>query len=628
MFLFINFREILRYIEKRTEVRSCVMTEEEKKLNAQKYFINKLLEYFKNSYGILQNKRYDSLIAMFEEIIDIQDEINKSKVDTSHLLKSLDSLLAAFKYQWCKHPLIRHKTISRDLNSIINKIKTENDNDYYITIHNLVTSMKKKLNNQQIIKLYLDIIKQETLSYGEVDKLLDSFVSELLFQGYSLRYLEEWYGKEIEVLIKDDELDNNRVEVVLNIINDLACNSNAFYLIFPCNLPKDLAMELDEYKEIRINNLVVHSDDNLLNEVKEKIKLDDRLVYLSAEAIASDKYKAIEVLKNSIESYAEIYKILNQSSKPTINEKTVFYISSDKENWDKVILEDIIYINNKMVSISRRERNDIQDLAILRRSLNTAGKSCSDISIIERTLEITKNALVLSSGNKFLNIWSGLEYLSTFYYKDKIIERTRSIIPKVVSLNYLRNKINILWDRIQHYKYVSSLEFVKYCIEECSIEGNQSDYDIEKFTSFLINTSNAIKLCKDFSENIIIQREIAELNGLLQNKEDMTSILIKDITELVKQDLNRIYRLRNKLVHSGSNIPENIDVFIYRLYKYVNSLLSVLIYCIRKNPQLTITEILYSIVDTHDWCIEFITNYENKSDENLNDLVSPQFFYL
>jgi hypothetical protein len=605
------------------------MTEEEKKLNAQKYFINKLLEYFKNSYGILQNKRYDSLIAMFEEIIDIQDEINKSKVDTSHLLKSLDNVLAAFKYQWFKHPLVSHKSINRDLNSIINRIKTENDNDYYITIYNLITSMKKKLNKQEIVKLYIDVLKKDTLSYGEVDKLLDSFVSELLFQGYSLRYLEEWYGREIEEIIKGENLESNRIEAALNRLNDLACNANVFYVIFPCNLPKDLLMELDEYKEIRINNLIVYSDNNLSSDVKEKIKLDERLIYLSAESIASDKYKAIEILKNSMESYAEIYKILNQSSKPIINEKTVFYISSDKDNWDKVILEDIIYTNNKMVSISRRERNDIQDLIMLRRSLNATGKSYSDISIIERTLEITKNALVLSSGNKFLNIWSGLEYLSTFYYKDKIIERTRSIIPKVISLHYIRNKINILWDRIQHYKYVSSLEFVKYCIDECSIKDNQSEYDIVKFTSFLVDKDNAIKLCKDFSQNIIIQREIAELNGFLQNKEDMTSTAIKDINELVKQDLNRIYRLRNKLVHSGSNIPENIDVFTYRLYKYVNSLLSVLINCIRKNPQVTITEILYSIVDTHDWYIEYLSNYEKSNcSDSLEELVSPQYFYM
>jgi hypothetical protein len=607
------------------------MVSQDKKLNAQKYFIFKMIEYFRNSYNVLQNKKYDSLIAMFEEIVDILDEINRSKVDTSYLQKSLENLLEAFKYQWTNHPLINHSFLKKDMINLLNKIKTdkENDNNYYISLYNSITSMLKKINKNEIVKLYLDIVRNEVFTFGEMDKILDSFVSELLYQGYSLKYLEEWYVKEIHPLTKSDTLNCANVEKIFDVMSNLACDNKKFRVLFQCKLPKGLQYEIDEQRGIRIKELFVTNGNVLIYEFKERTNEEEKSKYLYTEVMVCDKYKAIEIIKNSIESYSEIYKILMQSSKSVINEKTIFYITSEDHFWEKVVLEDIIHVNNKMVAINKQERNDIQDLILLRRQLNNTGEQYPDISIIERTIEITKNALDLSSGNKLLNIWSGLEYLSTFYYKEKIIERARTIIPRVICLYYIKNKLNILWDRMQYYRYRGESEFVKSCLDECCKEANSSEYDIVKFSRFLSDTEKAKKLCEQFWHNIIIQREISEINVLLQNKDGITLNTIKDLNELIKQDLNRIYRIRNKLVHSGNNIPENIDLFTYRLYRYINILLSILIYHIKRNQKLTITEILYSIVETYDCYINFLSSLEeDKAISDIKELVSPRYLYL
>jgi hypothetical protein len=366
-----------------------------------------------------------------------------------------------------------------------------------------------------------------------------------------------------------------------------------------------------------------------MNSLKERFNLDERQKYLYTELQACDKYKAVELIRRSIEGYSEIYKILTQSNKSIINDKTVFYISGDREEWERIVLEDIVYVNNRMVVINRQEKEDIQDLILLRKYFNYTHKTYTDISIIERTLEITRNALELSSENRLLNIWSGLEYLSTFYYKDKIIERVRSIIPKVICLYHIKNKMNMLWDRMKYYTYKSDREPINSFFYKCCREGKNFEYDLENYAGFLSDTHLATELYKGVDFNIIIQREICELNGLLINKDGILLNTIRDLNELIKQDLNRIYRVRNKLAHSGNNIPENIDTFTYRLYRYVNSLISTLIYHIKRNPELTITEILYSIVETYEWYMEFVSSLEkDRPVQNIKDLVSPKYLYL
>lgn len=607
------------------------MNLDEKKLNAQKYFIFKLMEYFRNTYGVLQSKRYDSLSAMCEEIVDIQNEINRSRVDTTHLQRGLDGLLEAFKYQWREHPLIRHYLFNRDIGFLISRIRIEGerDNNYFITIYNSMKSIMKKLESKSIVKIYIDVIKKEVLSYGEVDKLLDSFVSELLYQGYSLKYLKDWYLNDIKPLMNNPDLEEKDIINALDEIGNLACSRKKFYAIFPCRLPKELQRELEEQREIKIRNLLIISGGNVINEISGDIRMEERGRYLYTEVMSCDKYKAVEIIKNSVEGYTEIYKLLSNNSKSIISERAAFYISSDEKSWERITVEDALDMGVRLVALSKQDKGDIEDLIILRRTLNNHDGEYYDITIIERTLEIMKNALELSSANRLLNMWSALEYLSTYYYRDKIIERIRCLIPRVICLYYIKNKMNILWDRMKYHRYKGDLEYVNLFVDSVAKEQNRLEFDRVKFAKFIMDRDSAGKLCRQFSRNTIIQREIAELNGLLNNKEGVALTSIQELNELIKQDLNRIYRVRNKLVHSGSKIPENIDIFTYRLHRYVNVLISVLIYHIKKNQKLTITEILYSLMESYDWYMEFIAKLDQKTlEECVDELISPEYLYI
>ena len=115
-----------------------------------------------------------------------------------------------------------------------------------------------------------------------------------------------------------------------------------------------------------------------------------------------------------------------------------------------------------------------------------------------------------------------------------------------------------------------------------------------------------------FSFNINIQRNIAELNILLNNsaknqKEFTTLKHIQEINETVICDLDRIYRIRNKIIHFGAEVDENLEIVIERLFRYLNSVLLIFIHHIKKNPNLTIAETLFSIITTYDWYIQLLS---------------------
>lgn len=93
-------------------------------------------------------------------------------------------------------------------------------------------------------------------------------------------------------------------------------------------------------------------------------------------------------------------------------------------------------------------------------------------------------------------------------------------------------------------------------------------------------------------------------------------------------------------IHS---ISYNVDILTIRLNKYVNSLLGTIIYYLKRNPHLDITDVLNSIYETYEWYLDCIKKeYEKnkkiikaKSEQKATNLVLdiktlafPPYLYL
>ena len=95
-----------------------------------------------------------------------------------------------------------------------------------------------------------------------------------------------------------------------------------------------------------------------------------------------------------------------------------------------------------------------------------------------------------------------------------------------------------------------------------------------------------------------MERECRELIMLLTEPAKAYKA-IQEYFDSIKHDLNYIYRLRNQLIHSAKDIDESLEYISFRLYRYVNSVLSTILYYEEKNSLYSITDILGSIDATY-----------------------------
>lgn len=230
-------------------------------------------------------------------------------------------------------------------------------------------------------------------------------------------------------------------------------------------------------------------------------------------------------------------------------------------------------------------------------------------------------------------------YLNSYEGKS-IIGKIIDIVPKVISLYFVKDRLNILWDKLQINKGIHEIEIVKDLLRECSKAENK--YDKNKLVEFLRKESNLEELYSGLEQDAVMHREIAFLREILN---DLSKTLenVREIHDSIEHDLTRIYRVRNKLVHSHNSISYNVDILTIRLNKYVNSLLETIIHYLKRNPHLDITEVLNSIYETYEWYLDFIKKeYEKnkkiikaKSEQKATNLVLdiktlafPPYLYL
>ncbi|MFT8321782.1 MAG: hypothetical protein ABF649_12820, partial [Bacillus sp. (in: firmicutes)] len=179
-------------------------------------------------------------------------------------------------------------------------------------------------------------------------------------------------------------------------------------------------------------------------------------------------------------------------------------------------------------------------------------------------------------------------------------------------LYLIKDRMNILWDNLVKIK--SSKDYEKIdVIEEIfsNFSEREEKYDKNKLVEYLSTEQNLKKLYTALEQNVIMQREIAYLREMFISIGTFI-VNIKALHESIEHDLTRIYRLRNKLVHSENNVSFNIDIFTIRLNKYINSLIGTLIHYLKRQPNLLISEILNSIHETYEWYISMLENAEIK----------------
>ena len=588
---------------------------------SQKYFIFKLTDMLNNSFHILEEKRQESLQLVIELCIDTYEEMNSTPIGKEKLQKAYSGLVASLAYQLSRHPFRKLEMFQSDFAKIRESIESS-DKSYELYMS--MKSLKKKIKNQHIGECYF-LCLQDALGYREIDILIEALVSDWLYIGYSLYYLNERYQK-----IRNKQFFSDLESEDIHSYIEKICMLNGEYgdyrVIIPYQVNSDTQREYAD--RLLEGNFEIKKQEDFIFDDNQWIWKEGN--YASKTYKATDLYKAIMMAKKEFSNVQELFDMWQNTSNIIKSNKIYGCIIDERlEKFDSRKLD-----NTKLINyFDKRRKEQIMKFISLKNRMQN-----DDVDTLERILHMLHTAKSYNIQNRFLNFWSALEYIIYPVPKNSIIEKARTIVPAAFCLYYVKNKMNIFWERLS-YSLKTKAERYPECKRFLEICKEDQDYNVKKMIAFLQDKNKYEKVLDDISFHLILEREMRELIMLLTEPKKIVKTL-KDYSEEIVNDLNSIYRLRNQVIHSSKGMEDKLEYISLRLYRYVNSLVSTILYYKEKNADTSIIEILNSIQTTYQVYMEYLNclcgevkkgkeaNGKIVTVENGYKIVRPKYIFL
>lgn len=593
---------------------------EEKVFFSQKYFMFKLADILNNSFHIFEEKRHESLQFAIGLCLDTYEEMNSTPIGTEKLEKAYKGLLNNLAYQLKKHPFRKLAIYKTDFDRLCNLIDSkdkENAKNPY-ELYMCMKTLQKKLSEQNLSKQYV-LCLQEELTYREIDILIEALVSDLLYIGYSLNYLNEWYSS-----IKDEQffiaMEGKDISKYIDKICDLDGEKCSYDIIIPYQVKSSSQSEMAD--QLLQKRFVVKDKSYFIPKYKsEWIWKEEK--YACKEYVAADCYKAISMAKKEFSTDKELFSMW-QNKNDLIKENVRIGCIIQ----DKLLVTDIRIVDNtKLINYFDKNRTE-QFINFI--ELKDQMKN-EDVDTLERILHTLHAAKAYNIQNRFLNFWSALEYAIYPFPKNSIIEKARTLVAESFTLFYIKNKMNIFWERLNYSmnKKDADSEYpnCKKFLEECR---DEKDYNTKKLIEYLQNEDKYQAALNEISFNIVLEREMRELIMLVSEPEKLKKA-VNEYHESIVHDLDCIYRLRNQLIHSANGNDDSLENISLRLYRYVNSIVATILYYKRRNAEVSIIEILNSLHNTYEVYQEQLSRHSNRKKLSVEDgykMVRPKYLFL
>jgi len=557
--------------------------DENKILKCQKYYIFKIRDIVNNSFHTLEEKRTECLIQYLELSINTYDEYRKA-LDPSKLKRAYEGLIEGLDFQIQHHPFRKLDLYKNDFTHL-HKLIALSESERNKELHNIYCAMvclKKKLCAADIIGDYILCLEREEV-FGEMDILIEALISDLLYKGYSLAYLIEWFKNQQTLFMKNGQ----DVSIIHNLTElDRQPIGHTIYIKFVIRSDTQLypALQLLQ-KQFIIEKKEDFSFGNMWR--------GEEYYIAHKEYQALDITKAVSMAAKEFGETKELFDMWQGVQGCIRDDQQYGWVENNRLNLIMVKKTDNVKMLGYVDSYYKSQMNRF--LKLKDDLVN------EDIKVLERVLYTLNTAKTYKIQNRFLNFWSALEYTLYPFLRYTIIEKARVVVPEVFSLFYIKNKLNIFWARLTHYleprETDSELNEVIQFVRECK-DLNDGGYDTQKVIKVFQDEERIGKIIKGLEKHVVLERETAELQMLITNPYKAI-IAIKKYYEAIMHDLNYIYRLRNQLIHSTKGLDDSLEHISMRLYRYVNSVLSTMLYYKEKNGEYTITDILNSIDATY-----------------------------
>lgn len=423
-------------------------------------------------------------------------------------------------------------------------------------------------------------VRKKIEIFGEIDSLILALVSELIGKGWSITRLYELVKKD---LLKQQS-DNNKWE---KFFQEIMRNPQNYICIFriessPNNKlqEKMIQFELDLLSGEEI--LGEYSDCLLRSHISVKNKF-----YIRQIVKACDHHSAINFAWFRIVEKLDVLRFYGYSI-PEIS-KSPIVIGPDENIITRNVFVSLLLNKKKFKApdtILEKIRAQLSKME--QYQINQKIKSLFEFNRISEES--------LSPQSTFLNLWIALESFVQKKEKDGGIDNVKMVVGATTSQNYI-------------YSLVKN--FIEDC-QRCNLVINQGENNlligqmkVQDAISILLNDNyHSIILENCDGLNNLLGYRYRELRDILIDGKH-TSKVIEDHRENIKRHLQRLYRVRNAIVHS-SETHYNINLFINHLSDYIESTMSEVLKRLEGENFNSLDEVFAKIRDNVDSTIEVL----------------------
>lgn len=423
-----------------------------------------------------------------------------------------------------------------------------------------------------------------TADFKKIDYLSNLLVSQCIDLGWSKKGL----FRLINYFSNKPERD---LEVFNKFLNILFSDKDQ-YSVYLKIVKKDNVLELTKWAE-RFNfkllkgSLVLCQYSETLHKY---LTLESNSFYLEVKVNAKDP---IAAALNATEKCKKMMELLtfHDKSGPWSPEGTIFYVVRNNDYVD-VLKSQSIFNTTLYIESSN---------SVFENTLEIFSSQDINFEQLQAKLQSVYSYINISKLAKYreeeyLNMWIGIEsFMNTGNYSN-IISHIKNILPSVLCKRYIYRLFRNLCEDLQRCGVEVKLSSASIDLE--LFDKHQLVYDIIKIFKNDELYGELVNLTK---ENSLLTYRVESLKELISDKRKIYDKIIR-YSETVLWHVQRLYRLRNDITHSGYLSDYDITPYIEHLHNFIASLIIEVIYVVvDKSLNLTtVGDILSYLKDTFE----------------------------
>lgn len=483
--------------------------------------------------------------------------------------------------------------------SLGSKVKTESEKTRLLAqVRYAISEIKPRYEEYAIKELKMSILSGEI---NEISFFANIVASQAAYNGWSsqalnelLRFFRENKGFEEQWNSFEDALLDNEEKIHNVLIHIPFRNQRNGDKQDTFGTLEKLGLEVCTYGELTQKFANISDITSLLNAEKR---------YFRVEVLAFDIYsaahKAIRKISDLL-NMASFYNLvsawdLSSVSIVAINNINGYHKAFNAEQLYKTY--DYLDSSSKVFDYTKSIFTD-EDKIALREKL-TGAFGYANISRAS-----------LFQEEKYMNLWVSLESLARTRMYPDIISNVKQTVPAAMSLRYI-------------YRIVRNyIEDCNRCMVEFNFPEHTVDMKQEKKQKMVEETIEIFRdpqlfnmLIKKCGVNSLLKYRTEKVYELL-NDVNMLKCKIKNHHDRVEWQIQRLYRIRNEIVHSALQNETSLIMYIEHLYDYLSTYITEIVTCISERAEGTLEEALAIIKDNYDVFISFANQGENVILEN------------